>query len=85
NHTVDEIHHIRINNILVIEKFITKAIKENNIVIEYAVLKSDIQTEITKVEIMDIDNKVLTTINVYVPVIEDLELKHILKIDEGVV
>ncbi|MGG7176193.1 putative phage tail protein [Clostridium paraputrificum] len=79
-----KIDHIRINGSLNISTFITKEIKEKSIVIEYAVLKSNMPGEVTKVEIMDSANKILTTINVYIPVIEDIEIKHVLKIEEGV-
>ena len=78
------VHHIRINGSLDKDEFITKEIQNKNLVIKYAVLKSEIEEGITKVEILDSNNKVLTTINVYIPVIEDLEIKHILKIEEGV-
>ncbi|MDB2093011.1 putative phage tail protein [Clostridium paraputrificum] len=82
--TLERIHHIRINGSLDKDEFITKEIQNKNLVIKYAVLKSEIEEGITKVEILDSNNKVLTTINVYIPVIEDLEIKHILKIEEGV-
>ncbi|WP_099335742.1 putative phage tail protein [Clostridium cadaveris] len=84
--TLNKIHHARINNTLIINTFITKELKEKSIIIQYAVLKNDISTkEITKVEIMDVDNKILTTINIYIPIIEDLEIKHVLNIEEGVI
>ena len=82
--TLERIHHIRINGSLDKDEFITKEIQNEDLVIKYAVLKSELEEGITKVEILDSNNKVLTTINVYIPVIEDLEIKHILKIEEGV-
>lgn len=82
--TLDKIHHIRINGKLDIDTFITKEIQDKKITIKYAVLKSNLQGAITKVELMDVNNKVLSVINVYIPVIEDIEVKHILKVEEGV-
>ncbi|MEG0297632.1 MAG: putative phage tail protein [Clostridium sp.] len=82
---LSRISSIRINNTLIINTFIIKELQSKNIIIEYAVLKKDVVDNINKIEVIDGNNKVLTTIDVYVPVIEDLEIKHMLKVEEGVI
>lgn len=82
--TVDKVSYVKINNTLVINEFMNKTIQNNNVVIEYAVKKSEGLIDINKVDLYDSENKLLTSISLYIPVIDDLELKHIIKIQEGV-
>lgn len=84
NFTIDKVSYVKINNNLVINEFMNKTIQNNNVVIEYAVKKSEGLIDINKVDLYDSENKLLTSISLYIPVIDDLELKHIIKIQEGV-
>lgn len=81
---LNKIGYVKLNNTKVINEFITKNIVDGKLTLEYAVLKSFGLTEITKVDVYTPDNNLLTSINLYVPIIEDLELKHVINIEEGV-
>ncbi|WP_054198852.1 putative phage tail protein [Clostridium baratii] len=84
NFALSKIGYIKLNDIKVINEFITKNIVDGKLTLEYAVLKKFGLTEITKVEVYTSDDNLLTSINLYVPIIEDLELKHVINIEEGV-
>lgn len=84
NFALSKIGYVKLNNTKVINEFITKNIIDGKLTLEYAVLKSFGLTEITKVDVYTPDNNLLTSINLYVPIIEDLELKHVINIEEGV-
>lgn len=81
---LSKIGYIKLNDTKVINEFITKNIVNGKLTLEYAVLKSFGLAEITKVDVYTADNNLLTSINLYVPIIEDLELKHVINIEEGV-
>ncbi|MDT9337321.1 DUF2313 domain-containing protein [Clostridium perfringens] len=84
NFALNKIGYVKLNNTKVINEFITKNIVDGKLTLEYAVLKSFGLIEITKVDVYTPDNNLLTSINLYVPIIEDLELKHVINIEEGV-
>lgn len=84
NFALSKIGYIKLNDIKVINEFITKNIVDGKLTLEYAVLKKFGLTEITKVEVYTSDDNLLTSINLYVPIIEDLEFKHVINIEEGV-
>ncbi|MDK0901583.1 DUF2313 domain-containing protein [Clostridium perfringens] len=84
NFALNKIGYVKLNNTKVINEFITKNIVDGKLTLEYAVLKSFGLTEITKVDVYTPDNNLLTSINLYVPIIEDLEFKHAINIEEGV-
>ncbi|PWX07517.1 hypothetical protein CYK70_09490 [Clostridium perfringens] len=84
NFALNKIGYVKLNNTKVINEFITKNIIDGKLTLEYAVLKSFGLIEITKVDVYTPDNNLLTSINLYVPIIEDLELKHVINIEEGV-
>lgn len=81
---LSKIGYVKLNNVKVINEFITKDIVNEKLTLEYAVLHSFGLDEITKVDVYTSDNKLLTSIDLYVPIIEDLELKHVINIEEGV-
>ena len=81
---LSKIGYVKLNNVKVINEFITKDIVNGKLTLEYAVLHSLGLNEISKVDIYTSDNKLLTSIDLYVPIIEDLELKHVINIEEGV-
>ncbi|MDU2591721.1 MAG: putative phage tail protein [Paeniclostridium sordellii] len=81
---LSRIGYVKLNNVKVINEFITKDIVNGKLTLEYAVLHSFGLSEISKVDIYTSDNKLLTSIDLYVPIIEDLELKHVINIEEGV-
>lgn len=81
---LSKIGYVKLNNVKVINEFITKDIVNEKLTLEYAVLHSLGLDEITKVDVYTSDNKLLTSIDLYVPIIEDIELKHVINIEEGV-
>lgn len=81
---LSKIGYVKLNNVKVINEFITKDIVTEKLTLEYAVLHSFGLDEITKVDVYTSDNKLLTSIDLYVPIIEDIELKHVINIEEGV-
>ncbi|GAA0104307.1 hypothetical protein UT300013_09290 [Paraclostridium sordellii] len=81
---LSKIGYVKLNNVKVVNEFITKDIVNEKLTLEYAVLHNFGLNEITKVDIYTSDNKLLTSIDLYVPIIEDIELKHIINIEEGV-
>ena len=81
---LSKIGYVKLNNVKVINEFITKDIVNEKLTLEYAVLHSFGLDEITKVDVYTFDNKLLTSIDLYVPIIEDIELKHVINIEEGV-
>lgn len=84
NFALNKIGYVKLNNTKVISEFITKNIVDGKLTLEYAVLKNFGLTEITRVDVYTPDSNLLTSINLYVPIIEDLELKHVINIEEGV-
>lgn len=81
---LSKIGYVKLNNVKVINDFITKDIVNGKLTLEYTVLSSFGLNEITKVDVYTSDNQLLTSIDLYVPIIEDIELKHIISIEEGV-
>ncbi|NGT65608.1 DUF2313 domain-containing protein [Clostridium perfringens] len=84
NFIISKIGYVKLNNIKVVNEFITKDVIGGKPTIEYAVSKAWRLGEITKVDIYTSDDNLLTTVNLYVPIIEDLELKHVINVEEGV-
>ncbi|MDU7067842.1 MAG: putative phage tail protein [Clostridium perfringens] len=84
NFIISKIGYVKLNNIKVVNEFITKDVIGGRPTIEYAVSKEWGLGEITKVDIYTSDDNLLTTVNLYVPIIEDLELKHVINVEEGV-
>ncbi|HHD2752258.1 TPA: putative phage tail protein [Clostridium perfringens] len=84
NFIISKISYIKLNDTKVINEFITKDVVDGKPTIEYAVSKTWRLGEITKVDVYTSDNNLLTTVKLYVPIIEDLELKHVINVEEGV-
>lgn len=80
---ISMISKARINNSIIIDTFKTKNIVDDFVVIEYK-LQSSTVSEVTKVELLDSQDNLLSTIDMYIPVIDDIEIKHKFKIEEGV-
>lgn len=81
--TVEKIEYIKINGTYEVRNFITKAVDNGKVVVEYIVPISSNITEITKIEMFDSVDKVLSAVTLYVPILNDVELKHIISIEEG--
>lgn len=81
-HTVDKISYIKLNGSFVIRDFLSKEIQDDKVLVEYIVNKSSEISEITKVELYSEDDSLLSSIDIYVPIIDGLQLKHLINISE---
>lgn len=75
NTTKDTIHDVLINDEVVITEFTEKTIEDNVLNIGYEVTTEMAQT-LTKVAFRDSDENVLLASNVYIPMAEDVSMKH---------
>lgn len=82
--TASAISYVRLNDSIVINVFKTKEIVDSKVIVEYVVPYNLGLTEINRVDFYDVNDKLLTSANIYVPIIDEVELKHIIKIEEGV-
>lgn len=81
--TADDIQSVRINNEVIVNDFITKTGDDNTAIIEYEISPMLEITQIILIELLDSNNDVLTSSNVYIPVLETIILKHLIKLKEG--
>lgn len=81
--TADDIQSVRINNEVIVNDFITKTGDDNTAIIEYEISPMLEITQIILIELLDSNNNVLTSSNVYIPVLETIILKHLIKLKEG--
>ena len=82
--TSSDIAKVRINDSLIITDFTIKESIQNIVTIEYQIALESGITEVTKVELLDATDNVLTESLVYVPILESIILKHTIQIKEGV-
>ncbi len=82
--TASDVAKVRINNNYIISNFTTKQSTNNLVTIEYELDESDGVNEVTKIELLDAENNVLTDSAVYIPILERVLLKHNILIKEGV-
>lgn len=78
------IHSVLINDTIEITTLIKKEVVDNLLTVEYIVLKESEIESINNIQLLDIDKKVLSNVNLYVPVLEDTIISHKIKIKEGV-
>lgn len=83
--TKDKITKVRLNNSVIITEFKTKEVVDGKLLLEYIVHNSAGISEITKVELLDNNNSAKSTMDVYVPIVDGVELKHLIGIEEGVI
>lgn len=81
--TASDIAKVRINNSLVITDFVLKQAMGNQTEIAYEVDTNVGISNITLIELLDNSNNTLTKSNVFIPVVELVQLKHNIKIKEG--
>lgn len=80
--TSTDVQKVRINSQHVITTFSKKQSENNVVIIEYTVPTSLGVTEVQKVELLNSSNEVLTSSSIYVPLLEDIILKHTIAIEE---
>lgn len=82
--SANNINNVLINDTEVISEFTTKTSENNIATIEYTIPTSLGITEVTNIKLRDSDNNILTSSTVYVPILEDVIIKHKINIKEGV-
>lgn len=82
--SADDIDNVLLNDTEVISSFDTKTAVDNVATIEYTIPADLGLTEITNIKLRDIDNNILTSSTVYVPIVEDVVVKHNISVKEGV-
>lgn len=82
-HLLSNIDKVRLNNTALIDVWELHHVNEYTVEVEYRVDLSHNLGSIHKVELLDSSQNVLSTMTVYVPVLEPVLLKHMIRIKEG--
>lgn len=82
--SASDINNVLLNDTEVISSFSTKTSTNNIATIEYTVPSSLGIAELINIKLRDADNNILTSSNVYVPIVEDVIIKHNIYVKEGV-
>lgn len=81
--TAAEIAKVRINNSYIVTDFEVKSASANVATIQYYVMPESGITNVTRIELLDSANNVLTRSNVYIPLVLGVNLKHTILVKEG--
>lgn len=81
--SADDINNVLLNDTEVISSFDTKTAVDNVATIEYTISSDLGLSEITNIKLRDAENNVLTSSTVYVPIVEDVIVKHNIYVKEG--
>lgn len=81
--TVAEIAKVRINDSYIVPRFEIKSASANVATIQYYVMPESGITNVTRIELLDSANNVLTRSNVYIPLVLGVNLKHTILVKEG--
>ena len=81
--TVAEIAKVRINDSYIVASFEIKSASANVATIQYYVMPESGITNVTRIELLDSANNVLTRSNVYIPLVLGVNLKHTILVKEG--
>lgn len=81
--TVAEIARVRINDSYIVTDFEVKSASANVVTIQYYVMPESGITNVTRIELLDSANNVLTQSNVYIPLVLGVNLKHTILVKEG--
>ena len=82
-YTANDVAKVRVNGSLIINSGITKITNGNTVNIQYVIPLTDSIPQVTQIELLDADDKVLTAAPVYIPALTDLTLKHTIQVKEG--
>ena len=83
NFTASDIASVLLNDSVVISSFVTKQASANLADIEYDVLASQVQS-ITNIKLKNSSGEVLSEAVVYVPLLEDVLMKHTITVKEDI-
>lgn len=81
--TAAEIANVRINDSYIVTDFEVKSASANVVTIQYYVMPESGITNVTRIELLDSANNVLTQSNVYIPLVLGVNLKHTILVKEG--
>ena len=81
--SAEDINNVLLNDTVVISSFDTKTAVDNVATIEYTIPVDLGLTEITDIKLRDAENNILTSSTVYVPIVEDVIVKHNIYVKEG--
>lgn len=81
--TADDVAKVRVNDTYIISTGIDKIASQNVATVQYQVSTSLGVDTITKLELLDSSNNVLTSSQVYVPLLQDVTMKHTITVKEG--
>lgn len=80
--TVRDIKEVVINGEFILQNFTTKTAENGECTIEYFI-EANRFTAITSIGLLDANGNVLSSFAVYVPVLDDIIIKHIIKVKEA--
>ena len=80
--TASDIASVLINNTLAVSQFNTKQATGDECIVEYSVVKGSVES-ITSIKLLDSKGSTLSESTVYVPVVDDVVLKHTIKVKEA--
>lgn len=83
SYTANDIAKVRVNGTDIITTGITATPVGNKLTVEYTIPQNENRQSITQIELLDADNKVLTSAPVYIPALSDLTMKHTIEVREG--
>lgn len=81
--TATEIAKVRINDSYIVPSVEIKSASANVATIQYYVMPESGITNVTRIELLDSANNVLTQSNVYIPLVLGVNLKHTILVKEG--
>lgn len=82
NFTANDIKEVVINNQFIIQHFTTKSASNGECTIEYFI-PANTFTAITSIGLLDANGDMLSSFAVYVPVLDDIIIKHIIRVKEA--
>lgn len=82
--TKDLVASVLINDTLKINEFIKKDVEDGNLSIEYNVITQKGIEAINNIKLLDAEEKVLSSVNLYIPLVDDIIISHTIRIKEGV-
>ena len=81
--SAEDINNVLLNDTVVISSFDTKTAVDNVATIEYTIPVDLGLTEITDIKLRDAENNILTSSTVYVPIVDEVIVKHNIFVKEG--
>lgn len=81
--SAEDINNVLLNDTVVISSFDTKTAVDNVATIEYTIPVDLGLTEITDIKLRDAENNILTSSTVYVPIVDEVIIKHNIFVKEG--